>query len=97
MKKSYKIIRVLTVAPLMALLAMIAFYLVKPEVFPSTRNFILSIICLTVLPLTAYPLQPLIPGFKDQGREGQRNLAIVMAIRRLSDRIHPDTDSARAQ
>ncbi len=78
--KITKIIRVLTVAPLMAFFTVLTLFLVSDEAFGgSTLLFLLSVLFLTVLPLLAYPLQPVIPGFRKKGREGQRNLAMLFA------------------
>ncbi len=78
-EKLAKIIRILTIAPMGALFLLTILYLVKKEDFGSFLSYVLSVIYLTLLPASAYPLQPYIPVFKDKGREGQRNLAIVMA------------------
>lgn len=78
--KITKLIRVLTVAPVMALTTLCILYVTSPELFGSIYLFILSVIFLFVLPIFAYPLQPLVPYFKDKGREGQRNLAMVFAV-----------------
>lgn len=75
-----KTIRIITIAPVMALVALSILYIFQPDVFQGTINFILSVIFLSVLPILAYPLQPFVPRFSDKGREGQRNLAIVMAV-----------------
>lgn len=40
----------------------------------------MGVLFLTILPISAYPLQPLIPKYRDQKREGQRNLAILMGV-----------------
>ena len=80
MRKVAKIVRVLTVAPIMALLMLVIMYFNKSELFGSLTNFILSIVFLTILPLLAYPFQPLIKKFKDKGREGQRTLAMIFAV-----------------
>ncbi len=78
--KFAKIIRVLTVAPVMALMSLITVFAVKPTAFDGRwLLFLLAALFLTVLPLLAYPLQPIIPGFKGKGREGQRNLAMLFA------------------
>lgn len=63
----------------MALLLLIELYLTKPEYFGGTLDFILVIMFLVVFPVLAYPLQPLVPGYRKKGREGQRSLAILMA------------------
>ncbi len=75
-----KIVRVLTVAPIMALATLVTLYIFDPSLFGKTYLFILAIAFLCVLPLLAYPLQPIIPHFKDKGREGQRNLAMIFAV-----------------
>lgn len=76
-----KTVRVLTVAPIMALATLITLWLLVPSVFDGRMGlFLLAILFLTVLPLLAYPLQPLIPGFKGKGREAQRNLAMLFAV-----------------
>ncbi len=78
--KIAKIIRVLTVAPLMAFATIITLFAVKSESFSNNIwLFLLAVFFLTVLPLLAYPLQRFIPGFRGKGREGQRNLAMLFA------------------
>jgi hypothetical protein len=74
-----KFIRVVTVPPVMALTLLFILYFTKEEFFGTTLNLVLAIIFLVVLPILAYPLQPIIPGFKGKGRDGQRNLAMWMA------------------
>lgn len=75
-----KSIRVVTVPPFMALLFLIVMYFARQEVFGNTLNLILAIGFLVVLPVLAYPIQPFVPYFKDKGRDGQRSLAMWMAI-----------------
>ncbi len=75
-----KIIRVLTVAPVMALATLVTLYIFDPTMFGKLYLFILSVIFLCVLPLLAYPFQPIIPYFKSKGREGQRTLAMIFAL-----------------
>jgi hypothetical protein len=74
-----KFIRVATVAPVMALLLLVILYFTRAGFFGNTLNLILAIVFLVVLPILAYPLQPIVPGFKNKGREGQRSLAMWMA------------------
>lgn len=80
MEKFCKVIRIITLAPLLAgfSAAMIAVFC--PDVFPTALHFIYTLVFLTVLPLTAYPLQKYIPKFKDKGRSGQRILAMLFAV-----------------
>lgn len=74
-----KIIRVITVAPVMALFVLLTMFFARPELVGGTLNFLLAVFFLTITPLLAYPLQPVIPRFKDLGREGQRSLAMIFA------------------
>ncbi len=80
MKKSLKIIRILTVAPFMALTLYTLLYFCRNQYFDTVWQYIYTVFCLTVLPLLAYPLQRFIPGFKDKGRAGQRSLAIIFSV-----------------
>ena len=80
MKKSLKIIRILTVAPIMAFCLFTLTYICKNEYFSTVWQYIYSIFCLSVLPMLAYPLQRFIPGFCGRGREGQRSLAIIFSV-----------------
>lgn len=74
-----KFIRVVTVAPVMALMLLIILFFTKDGFFGNTVNLILAVFFLVILPVLAYPLQPLVPHFKDRGREGQRSLAMWLA------------------
>jgi hypothetical protein len=77
--KAAKIIRVATVVPVIALALLLILYFARPDIFNGPLRFALSIVFLVGLPLLAYPLQPVVPKFKDMGREGQRSLAMVAA------------------
>jgi len=78
--KAAHVIRILTAPPFMtgALLAVLG--LLRKDLFSDPINMIAAWIGLVILPLLAYPLQRFIPGFKDRGREGQRNLAFVFTL-----------------
>lgn len=80
MEKFCKIIRIITLAPLLAGFSAAMIALFCPDVFPTAWHFIYTLVFLTVLPLTAYPLQKYIPKFKDKGRSGQRTLAMIFAV-----------------
>jgi len=77
MNKVYKIIRVATVPPIMASALFIILGAYRTLGFVDT---LLGILFLGILPILSYPLQPFIPHYKDKGREGQRNLAIVFSV-----------------
>lgn len=70
-------VRKLTLAPVLAgvMLCVIRFY--RAEVFLEDIQFAYSILFLTVFPVLAYPLQKYIPRVREQGRDGQRRLAMV--------------------
>lgn len=79
-QKTAKVIRYIMVAPVMACAALVATFLIRRELIGSAGMLVCSIFFLTALPLLAYPLQPLIPRYRDRAREGQRSLAMLFAV-----------------
>lgn len=79
MNNFYRIIRIITVAPILALAMVIVVGINCKEVFPTVWHMVYSLFFIGILPLLSYPLQKYIPGYKNKGREGQRNLAIIFA------------------
>ena len=77
--KLAKTIRVITIPPLLVSALLIALFFLREDIFRSVWDLLASIAFLAIIPTLAYPLQPLIPGFKGKGRKGQRNLAFVMS------------------
>lgn len=75
-----KIIRVLTLAPLMCLVASLIIYFSKPSYYASFSSFITSTLLLVIFPLLAYPIYYIVPPFKKKGRVFQRKLAIIFAF-----------------
>lgn len=80
MDRLAKIIRICSIAPFMACVMLSTLFFRNSDIFGSTLNFLLAILFLTILPVLAYPLQPIIPHFKNRGRDGQRELAMVFAV-----------------
>lgn len=80
MDKVYKVIRIITVAPVLAIIMVGVVAESCEGIFPSPWHLVYSMFFLGVLPLLAYPLQKYVPVYKDKGREGQRNLAIIFAV-----------------
>lgn len=80
MSKLAKAVRVITVAPFMAILALTLLYCIRPELYISGRHYGAALLFLGILPFLAYPIHALIPKLRATGREGQRNLAILMAV-----------------
>lgn len=78
--KIAKIIRIITVPPIMILGLIIILSSLRKDIFQNTTQIIISIFFLGIVPILAYPLQPVLPKFKDKGREGQRKLAFILSI-----------------
>ncbi len=75
-----QVIRKVTLAPVLACITLFVIHFGRAEVFQSVFHFIYSILFLTIFPIMAYPLQKYIPKYRDQGREGQRQLAMLFAF-----------------
>ncbi len=79
-EKIAHIIRIVTVPPVMvAILIVLLFTLREGVVFANTAEMLVSLVCLTLLPLMAYPLSAAIPAIKRKGRDGQRSLAMYIS------------------
>lgn len=74
-----KAIRIITLAPVTGLVLFTILYKVRPQFFSGIHDYIFAILFITVFPISAYPLQKFIPRYKEAGRKGQRNLAIITA------------------
>lgn len=73
-----KIIRVVTVPPVLLTILILLLWIGREDIFHSGAEAWLSWLLLGGIPLLAYPLQPMLPGFRKQGREGQRRLAFLL-------------------
>jgi hypothetical protein len=76
----WKAIRIMTAAPILAMASLALLWIHRRNVFSNVLQLWALIACLGLLPLMAYPLQRFIPHFKDQGRIGQRYLAMIFAV-----------------
>ena len=72
-----KAIRVLSVPPVMVSVLILILAFSKDGIFRSTLEIVITIVLLGFVPILAYGLQKILPGFKEQGREGQRKLAFI--------------------
>ena len=79
MDKVFRSIRILTVPPVFALALLVTAYCCLPGVFASPGELLGFILCLSVLPVLGYPLQRVLPHFREKGREGQRSLAMLFS------------------
>ena len=80
MEKFCKIVRMITLAPVLAAFSITMIGICCPEVFPTVWHYGYTVLYLGILPLLAYPLQAVTPHFKDKGRDGQRTLAMLFAV-----------------
>ena len=77
-KESFaKLIRITSAPWVWATMLLLIIYVFKQGVFSGIYELLLSILFLVIIPFAVYPLQPIIPKYKDKGREGQRNLAFI--------------------
>lgn len=79
-KKVAKIIRIATIPPLMVCALLLLLYFIKDDIILSIPTLLLSMLFLMVIPVLAYPLASVIPGYRRQGRDGQRNLAFILSF-----------------
>ena len=78
--KFAKAIRILTTAPVFALVLCTLLYFLLNGAFASLKHYLAAIFFLTVLPMLAYPVAAIIPPLRKKGRDGQRNLAIAFSV-----------------
>ncbi|MCI1722032.1 MAG: hypothetical protein LKM41_04245 [Lachnospiraceae bacterium] len=78
--KAAKIIRVITVPPVMAGSLILILALCRKGMFRGAGDIVLAVLSLMIIPVLAYPLQNVIPGFKGKGRDGQRKLAFIFTL-----------------
>lgn len=76
-----KILRIITVPPIMALLLVTVLYAVlKERAFAEPIRYFEAIFTLAILPVLSYPICMLIPSLKKRGRKTERSLSIVFSI-----------------
>lgn len=78
--KLAKAIRVISVPPLLIMLLLILLYAFRRDIFGNPWDLLCMLVLLGIVPILAYPLQAVLPGWKEKGREGQRKLAFVLSI-----------------
>ncbi len=73
-----KAIRVITVPPVMAIAAF-SIFLLSEGFYSGLWEYFAAVGFIALLPMLAYPLQGVLPPFKNCGREGQRSLAMILS------------------
>lgn len=74
-----KMIRVLTVPPVMVGTLIILLSVLRPDVITSPAESLLALLFLAIIPILAYPISALIPSLRAKGRNGQRELAFILS------------------
>lgn len=74
-----KAIRVISIPPVMVFTLVVVLNIAREDIFLNVQEISMSVICLAIVPVLAYPLQRIIPGKKDKRREGQRKLAFLLS------------------
>lgn len=75
-----KVLRVATVPPLILTVTILLLSVLRPDLFHDASDVVVTILCIGLIPMLAYPLQHLIPSLKDTGRHGQRLLAFILTF-----------------
>lgn len=73
-----KAIRIVTLPPVIALIALIILWYSRPDYFAGSWEFFVGVGSLTVLPLVPYVIQPFFPRLS--GRKLQRSLAVGASV-----------------
>lgn len=76
--KTAKTIRVITVPPVLICALLLTMFFKSGNDFTKPIELVLALFFQVVMPIMAYPLQKVIPAYKDKGRDGQRNLAFIL-------------------
>lgn len=78
--KVAKIIRVISAPPLMALCLILLLKESNTHIFTDITDVIFSIIFLSVVPVSGYLIQKMIPDLNRTGRDGQRKIAFLFNL-----------------
>ena len=79
-QKFAQAVRILTTPPVFSALMCTLLYVLVPGSFASLGHYLLAIVCLSLLPVLAYPVSYLIPALRRGGRKTQRYLALVFSV-----------------
>jgi membrane-associated phospholipid phosphatase len=79
-EKFAEAVRILSAPPMVALYLMLILWFGNTGVFVDTASFVVSIVCLFVLPFLAYPIHAAIPKLRAKGRDLQRKMAFAFNL-----------------
>lgn len=81
MKNNFaKIIRIISVPPIMVTFLLVILNTARPDIFRNNVEVLISIILLGIVPVLAYPFQFLSSSLEDKGRIMQRKLAFIFSL-----------------
>lgn len=82
MKKAIaKTVSIISVVAVYALIVTSVLFIAAPDIFGGRVLWYLTVlICISFVPVLAYPLSLIIPAVHKNGRDGQRKLAFVLAL-----------------
>lgn len=81
MKNNFaKIIRTISVPPIMVTFLLVILNTARPDIFRNNVEVLISIVLLGIVPVLAYPFQLLSSSLEDKGRIMQRKLAFIFSL-----------------
>lgn len=76
-EKIAKIIRIITVPPLLVAALIITLYFRCPYIFRNGTDYAAALVFLGLFPIMVYPIWAFVPKLKEKGRREQRKLAFI--------------------
>lgn len=80
MKKFAKVVRIVTIAPVSAIMISLLVYFCLPSTFNSIYELLLMIFIIGMIPTLAYPIQRYFKIFQGDPRSAERKLAFIFSI-----------------
>lgn len=80
MKTFAKIVRGVTVPPVMVSLFLLFLFFFRDDVLTNVPDLLFSLCFLAILPVLAYPLQSIVPAFRPGGQKMKRKLAFILSL-----------------
>ena len=80
MRRFAKLIRGITVPPVIVSVLLILLYFFEDNAVPTALDLVFSLFFLAFVPILAYPLQLTVPAFRPGGQKMMRRLAFILSI-----------------
>lgn len=80
MLKLAKIIRIITISPVIAFLLCTTLLVFRNDTFIGWYDYLITIFCLCILPVLAYPIERKFHIIKGDTRKGERSLAVIFSV-----------------